>query len=137
LADPHEAEDAVQEAMVRAWRQRAACRSPEAPEGWMRQITRNEAFRQHGRSRARRAEPLDGDEVATAEPMEELLLDRLFLRDALRGLRREDRRLLLLRYQLDLPDVVIARRLGIAETTVRVRLHRLQPKLRVLMAELR
>jgi RNA polymerase sigma factor (sigma-70 family) len=52
------------------------------------------------------------------------------------NLRGQDRLLVLLRYKLDLPDVEIAERLGIAQTTVRVRLHRLRKELRVLMGEL-
>jgi RNA polymerase sigma factor (sigma-70 family) len=138
LSDPDEAEDAAQEAMIRAWRQRAACRSPEAPEGWLRQIARNEAFRRHSRPAARNTEPIaEAERAGGAETVEDLLMDRLFLRDVLRRLRREERHLLLLRYQLDLPDVAIARRLGIAESTVRVRLHRLRQQLRVLMSEFR
>jgi RNA polymerase sigma-70 factor (ECF subfamily) len=120
--------------MIRAWRQRAACRSPEAPGGWLRRIARNEAFRRQ----VRRTEPPAEPEAAeVAETLDELLIDRLFLRETLRELRLEERHLLLLRYQLDLPDVAIAQRLGIAESTVRVRLHRLRRQLRVLMEEFR
>jgi RNA polymerase sigma-70 factor (ECF subfamily) len=132
LSDPQDAEDAAQEAMVRAWRQRAACRSPEAPEGWLRRIARNEAFRRHGRRPEPPAEPKAAE---VAETLDEMVIDRLFLRETLSELRLEERHLLLLRYQLDLPDVAIARRLGIAESTVRVRLHRLRLQLRVLMAD--
>jgi RNA polymerase sigma-70 factor (ECF subfamily) len=131
LGDPQEAEDATQEAMVRAWRQRQACRSPEAPEGWLRQIARNEAFRRHGRAAAQRTEPL-AERYEPADALDERSLDRVFVRQALAKLRREDRHLFILRYELDLADVAIAERLGIAETTVRVRIHRLKQQLRVL-----
>jgi RNA polymerase sigma-70 factor, ECF subfamily len=137
LGDPHEAEDAAQEAMVRAWRQRQSCRSPDAPEGWLRQIARNEALRQHGRSAARESEPLPAAEEPAAEAPEERLVDRLFVDEVIGKLRGQDRLLLLLRYELDLPDVAIAERLGIAQSTVRVRLHRLKKELRVLMSEVR
>jgi RNA polymerase sigma-70 factor (ECF subfamily) len=138
LSDPHDAEDAAQEAMVRAWRKRAACRSPEAPEGWLRQIARNEAFRRQAGPAASRTEPLaDSEAEGPAEAFEELLMDRLLMRDVLARLGYGDRQLLLLRYLLDLPDVVIARRLGIAESTVRVKSYRLRQRIRVLMGELR
>jgi RNA polymerase sigma-70 factor, ECF subfamily len=136
LRDPYDAEDAAQEAMVRAWRQRSSCRSPEAPEGWLRQIARNEALRNHGRALSREWEPLAEDPDAGDDPLERLT-ERIYLDEVLGNLRGQDRLLVLLRYKLDLPDVEIAERLGIAQTTVRVRLHRLKKELRVLMSELR
>ena len=136
LRDPHDAEDAAQEAMIRAWRQRESCRSPDAPEAWLRQIARNEALRQHGRALARETEPLPEPEAATEAP-EDRLVDRLYIDEVLRSLRGQDRLLVLMRYKLDLPDVAIAERLGIAESTVRVRLHRLKMELRVLISDLR
>ena len=121
--------------MIRAWRQRESCRSPEAPEGWLRQIARNEALRQQSRSRTH--EPLPEDETGSAVGPEELLVDRIDVTQALQRLRREDRTLVVLRYQMDLTDVAIAERLGIAQSTVRVRLHRLKKELRVLRNDLR
>lgn len=134
LRDPHDAEDAAQEAMIRAWRQRESCRSPDAPEGWLRQIARNEALRQHGRVLARETEPLSEGEAAAPEAH---LVDRLCLDEVLHSLSGQDRLLVLMRYKLDMTDVAIGERLGIAESTVRVRLHRLKEDLRVLIGELR
>ncbi len=136
LRDPHDAEDAAQEAMIRAWRQRESCLCPDAPEGWLRQIARNEALRQHGRVVAHETEPLPERDAAVDGP-EDRLVEQLYLDGVLRSLRGQDRLLVLLRYKLDLPDVAIAQRLGIAESTVRVRLHRLKKELRVLIRELR
>src|SRR5215208_83651 len=42
---PVAADEAAQEAIVRAWRHRASCRQPEQPHGWLRQIAHNEAVR--------------------------------------------------------------------------------------------
>src|SRR4051812_37838655 len=39
------ADEAAQEAIVRAWRHRDSCRQPERPFGWLRQIAHNEAVR--------------------------------------------------------------------------------------------
>jgi RNA polymerase sigma-70 factor (ECF subfamily) len=52
------------------------------------------------------------------------------LQAALRRLSVRDRRLLAMRYVEDLTQAAIARRLGIPEGTVKVRLHRARNKLR-------
>jgi RNA polymerase sigma factor (sigma-70 family) len=56
------------------------------------------------------------------------------LHAAMDGLSDRDRRLLEMRYQEDLTQGMIARRLGIPEGTVKVRLHRARAKLRLLYA---
>src|SRR4051794_8921998 len=43
--DGAEADDILQEALIRAWRMRDTCRSPEAPWAWLRQITAREGLR--------------------------------------------------------------------------------------------
>src|SRR5437868_6030023 len=53
LRNRDDAEEAVQEALARAWRKRAACRTPWAPLPWLLQITRNEAMRFAARRRRR------------------------------------------------------------------------------------
>src|SRR3954466_1400723 len=45
LGDPYTADEAAQEAVTRAWRQRHKCRTPGTPEPWVAQIARNEALR--------------------------------------------------------------------------------------------
>ena len=42
---PDDADEAAQEAIVRAWRHQESCRQPEKPLGWRRQIAHNEAVR--------------------------------------------------------------------------------------------
>ena len=123
-----DAEEAVQEALVRAWLRRDACRSPEAPLPWLLEITRNEARRVLGRrARLGRLEPLpaprEDDPLAGA-------VARLTVEEALRTLAERDRRVLHLRYAEDLTQVEVARRLGLAEATVKVRLHRARGRLR-------
>ena len=56
------------------------------------------------------------------------------LHAALARLSERDRTLLEMRYQEDLTQAMIARRLGIPEGTVKVRLHRARNKLRMLYA---
>jgi RNA polymerase sigma-70 factor (ECF subfamily) len=124
-----DAEEAVQEALVRAWLRRDACRSPEAPLPWLLEITRNEARRVLGRQgRLGSLEPLDpatreDDALAGAAV-------RLTVQQALGTLAEPDRRVLHLRYAEDLTQVEVARRLGLPEGTVKVRLHRARGRLR-------
>jgi RNA polymerase sigma-70 factor (ECF subfamily) len=132
LRDREDAEEAVQEAMARAWRRRRACTTPEAPLPWMLQITRNEAFRLVER-RARRA---DREVVTPVEPERrgedpfDALLSRLATRQALARLRPDERALLHLRYRDDLTQAEVARTLDLPEGTVKVRLHRIRTRLR-------
>src|SRR5256885_7155960 len=60
LRNRDDAEEAVQEAMARAWRGRAACRTPAAPLPWLLQITRNEAIRLAARRRRRELTEISG-----------------------------------------------------------------------------
>ena len=54
------------------------------------------------------------------------------LHAALQELSDRDRQLLEMRYEEDLTQATIARRLGVPEGTVKVRLHRARAKLRLL-----
>jgi RNA polymerase sigma-70 factor (ECF subfamily) len=132
-----DAEEAVQEALARAWLRRDACRSPEAPLPWVLEITRNEARRALGRDARRstrevvRAEPLaeGGDEELAGTAL------RLTVEQALGALGEGDRRLLRMRYGEDLTQLEVARRLGVPEGTVKVSLHRARRRLRGLLAD--
>lgn len=129
-----DAEEAVQEALVRAWLGRDGCRSPEAPLPWLLEITRNEARRLARREALRLSlELLD----SPASEDEELAgtAARVTVEQALGALADRDRRILRLRYGDDLTQVEVARRLGIPEGTVKVRLHRARRRLRGLLDE--
>jgi RNA polymerase sigma-70 factor, ECF subfamily len=131
-----EAEEAVQEALVRAWRLRNACRAPEAPLPWMLEITRNESRRLLAR-RARRIdrELVDPASLDSEAEHGELVqtTTRVTVEQALRRLADDDRRLLRLRYSEDLTQAEVARRLGVPEGTAKVRLHRARRRLRRLL----
>ncbi len=129
-------DDAVQEAMVRAWRQRDACKNEDRLP-WMRQIARNESLRLLDRHRRRGERELLDDETLLgalvdldAEDEHDEMLLRLAVGKVLDRLSIEDRRLLALRYEEDLSQPDIARALGIPEGTVKVRLHRIRGRLR-------
>ena len=132
----HDAEEVVQEALVRAWRSRSSCRTPEAPLPWCLQITRREALRLIGRQRARASEPLDlnddlEDAVAVSEP--DRALDRVDVGRALGVLSAHERLLITLRYEEGCSHPQIAQRLEIPEATARVQLHRAHKRLRSLL----
>ena len=50
------ADDAAQEAAIKAWRHHASCRTPEQPRPWLAAIARREAYRLRGRRRAQSLE---------------------------------------------------------------------------------
>jgi RNA polymerase sigma-70 factor, ECF subfamily len=127
--NPSEVEDIAQDAMLRAWRRRSTLRDEGRRKEWLGTIVRNEAFRQHARVRP--------DPIATIESFEGADDERVVatveqadIRAALAALDERDRQLLRLRYSEDLTQAAIARRLGIPEGTVKVRLHRVRHKLR-------
>jgi RNA polymerase sigma-70 factor (ECF subfamily) len=128
-SNPSEAEDIAQDALLRAWRRRSTLREADRRNQWLATIVRNEAFRQHARVRPDPTSSIETHEgaedaqvVATVECAD--------LHAALKRLNDRDRELLDLRYTEDLTQSAIARRLGIPEGTVKVRLHRARDKLR-------
>ena len=129
-----DAEEAVQEALVRAWLGRSRCRSPEAPLPWVLEITRNEARRVARREALRVTLELfdsassEDDELAGTAA-------RVTVEQALGRLADRDQRVLLMRYADDLTQGEVARRLGVPEGTVKVRLHRARRRLRCLLAD--
>ena len=128
------ADDAAQEATIRAWRYRAKCRNPAQPEPWIAGIARREALRAISQGRDQ-AEPTDQEVV---DPRQDLsgLVDRLDLWRAISGMEGQDRWLLVGHYWQDLPNRELALQLGLAEVTVRVRLHRLRRLLRESLVEI-
>src|SRR3954470_3780358 len=112
LRDPEAADEAAQEAMTRAWRQRGSCHSPGAPGPWVAQIARNEALRlwQTEQRRRNRSGAEVGDAPAPhAEPLDDLVTLRVAVMQALATLTDEERRLVSLRYESDLAHPAIAK----------------------------
>jgi RNA polymerase sigma-70 factor, ECF subfamily len=137
LRDPFTADEAAQEALTRAWRQRHRCRTPGAPEPWVAQIARNEALRLRAGERkqtdvaSRAAEDWPGTDTTA----EDRLISKVSVQQALSALTLEERRLIDLRYKDDLAQPAIAKLLGVPEGTVKVRLHRLRQRLRKVISE--
>jgi RNA polymerase sigma-70 factor, ECF subfamily len=124
------ADEAAQEAVMRAWRHRDSCRRPDQPFGWLRQIAHNEAVR----VACRRPNEVLVDEPVRAwnghRDEQDALEDRLLFRGILGTLSEADQELARLRYYEDLTCARLADHFGASEATVKVRLHRLRRRLR-------
>ena len=128
------AQDAVQEACIRAWRDLGRLREPDRWEPWFRRIVIRAAIDEARRDgRARRAMPAQLDPVVPDES--DALARRDAIARALEFVSPDERALLALRFvsDLDLPDV--ARALGIPLGTAKSRLHRALAKLRAKMKD--
>lgn len=133
-SDPSEAEDIAQDALLRAWRRRSTLRDQSRRKEWLGTIVRNEAFRQHSRTRPDPVAEFEAKEGAEDEQIISTV-ERADLHAAIASLSDRDRQLLILRYGEDLTQQAIARRLGLPDGTVKVRLHRLRHRLRKAMGE--
>ena len=123
LRDADRAEDAVQEALVRCWRDLPALRDPRRFHAWARQVLMraiNDEFRQSGRQSAvvtiLRREPTTSDPADDIAMREQL--DRGFSR-----LSVDHRSVLVLRLYLGLSIDETAASLGIPAGTAKSRLH--------------
>jgi RNA polymerase sigma-70 factor, ECF subfamily len=138
LRSSAEVDDAVQEALIRVWRSERSPGELERPLAWLRHIARNEALRLRARERNRR-DSLVGDEalhaLAATGGRDTAVAERLETADLIASLPPADRRLVWLRYFEDQTQATVARRLGIPEGTVKVRLHRVRERLRRLVGE--
>lgn len=124
------AEDAVQQAWKRAWRQLGTIRKPDRVKGWLVAVAANEA-RQMVRSegRRRRREQAHLAQVAPND-MVDVVNERLHLDAVLAALDVRDRELLALRYVAGLNATEIAGLRRSSPGAVRSRLARLIARLR-------
>jgi RNA polymerase sigma-70 factor (ECF subfamily) len=127
VVDPDLAEEAVQEAFLRAWRSCATfdpAGGPLLP--WLLAITRNVAI-DLARARGRRAKvsaataPADLPVAGISHP--DLVVLRTQLHDALTGIGADHRRAIVETILRDRPPAEVAAELGIPAGTVRTRVH--------------
>ncbi len=124
LRDNDLAEDALQSALITAWRQLPTLRDPDRFEAWVRKVLVHACYAEARRRRSWTANvrvlPVDGP----AGPDELLsVVDRDALDRAFRRLSIEQRAVFVLHHHLGLPLVEIADALGIPAGTARSRLH--------------
>lgn len=123
LGDRGEAEDAVQEALVLAWRGWPRLRDHDRFEPWFDRILVNVCYeRLRGRKRAR-LETIRPDFDATATDPFGASLAQDAIGRALHTLTPDQKIVIVLRYWRDLSIEEIAVRIGIPSGTVRSRLH--------------
>jgi RNA polymerase sigma-70 factor (ECF subfamily) len=136
LQNEADAADATQEAVVSAWRQLRRLRDHRAFDGWLNRIVANSARmsrRHRGRLREIHVASVadDGSTAADAQPTDHAAgrqIDEVATVDAIGRafdrLREQDRLLLVLHHVEGRPVAEIGRTLGIADGTVKWRLHK-------------
>jgi RNA polymerase sigma-70 factor (ECF subfamily) len=135
LQDRGEAEDAAQEAVVRAWKSTARGDPITAPDAWLRTIAGNEARRMWGkRSRAAPAGDLIEEDAVGASSGPEEWLGGIACEQMLAPLPCADRELVRQRFVDDLSYAEIAASAGIPEATAKTRIHRSLARLRTLLS---
>jgi RNA polymerase sigma-70 factor (ECF subfamily) len=125
LRDRELARDAVQEALIRAWRDLPGLRDPDRFEGWLHRLLVHAAI-DETRRRQRRVIEVPAQPMEAPEPSDQyrILDDRDALERALGELRPEHRALVVLHYYLGLPLPEAAASLGISLGAAKSRLHR-------------
>ena len=134
LADSIEAEDAVQDALVIAWRSFGYLRETDKFGAWFDRILVNGCRDRLRRRNVVRFIPMDaGIDPAGRDPFQ-TFLERDVLLAGLIRLTPDERIVVVLRYWADLPLEAIAERLGWPLGTVKSRLHRALDRLRDVLA---
>jgi RNA polymerase sigma-70 factor, ECF subfamily len=138
LRDSDRAQDAVQEALVSAWRDVRALRDPDAWGPWLHRLTVWACYRAAKKERRRNLvelkvvpdpEPAHSFDAAAA------FADRDLVERSMNDLTLDHRAVIVLRFYLDLPVDEVARILDIPPGTVKSRIHRGLAVLRAHMAE--
>jgi len=127
LRDPDRAQDAVQEALVLAWRHLRALRDPGAWDAWLYRLTVRACNRLARTGRRRDAVELQlvaDRESATANDFPEQLAERDRLGREPGRLPIDQRTVMVLHFYLDLPLTEAAEILDIPVGTAKFRLHR-------------
>ena len=135
LGDQHEAEDATQEALLRAWRAASSLRDPAGFQAWFDRILVNvcrDRLRQRGKVRLIALDDAVSVE-ATRDPFRNIA-DRDQVLQVMASLEDDLRILILLHYWADLTLEGVAQRTGWPVGTVKSRLHRALGEMRSALA---
>jgi RNA polymerase sigma-70 factor (ECF subfamily) len=125
LGDARDAEDATQDALIRAWRSMGSLRDPAGFRPWFDRILVNVCRDRLRRQRRIRFLSLEGaTELAVARDPFRAVLDRNEILARLDVLDADERIVVILHYWADLTLAAVADRLGWPIGTVKSRLHR-------------
>jgi RNA polymerase sigma-70 factor (ECF subfamily) len=131
LRDPDQAQDAVQAALITAWRELRTLRDPDRFEPWLHRILTHECYAEARRRRRWSAQlrilPMESErgpgEIQAIHDRDEL--ERAFTRLTL-----EQRAVLVFHHYLDLPLPEVAERIGVPIGTAKSRLYHARLALR-------
>jgi RNA polymerase sigma-70 factor (ECF subfamily) len=125
LRDRELARDAVQDAMMRAWRDLPGLRDPEKFDAWLHRLTVHACI---DAARHRRRRPIEVEltvlDSPTVADISSQVIDRDLLDRGLRALEPEWRAIVVMHYYLGMPLPEAADALGIPLGTAKSRLHR-------------
>ena len=125
LRDPELARDAVQDGLIRAWRDMPGLRDPDAFDGWLHRLTVNACLDLARRRRRRPIEvelsPIHHPTIADASS---IVARRDLVENVLRSLDPDGRAIVVLHYYLGMSLPEVATTLRIPVGTVKSRLHR-------------
>jgi RNA polymerase sigma-70 factor, ECF subfamily len=127
LRDGDRAQDAVQDALMLAWRDVRALRDPDAWEAWLHRLTVRACYQQARRERRRTLVEVHVDpdpEAAGGADMTVTLAERDRMQRELGRLAIDQRAVMVLHFWLDLPLTEAADILDIPVGTAKSRLHR-------------
>jgi len=125
LRDPEQAKDAVQNALVKAWRDLPTLRDPDRFDAWLHRLLVRACFDEARRLRRHRVDvELTPLMTPAVDGLESRIADRDQLERGFARLEPDMRAVIVLHHYLDLsvPDVAVA--LGIPVGTAKSRLHR-------------
>ena len=124
LHDVDRAEDALQDALVIAWRDLPDLRDPDRFDFWLQRVLANMCI-DHARRDRRRYSRLEVLELSDHVARDELagVVDRDIVDRAFRRLKVDERAVLVFRHYLGYEPAVIAELLGVPAGTIRSRLH--------------
>ena len=136
LRDPELARDAVQDGLIRAWRDLPGLRDPEAFDGWLHRLTVNACL---DLARRRRRRPIEVELSPIHHPAiadDSVGIARRDLVDnVLRSLDPDGRAIVVLHYYLGMPLPQVAATLSIPVGTVKSRLHRALGTMRIAITD--
>jgi RNA polymerase sigma-70 factor, ECF subfamily len=130
LRDGDQADDAVQETLVLAWRDLKALRDPDGFDAWLHRILVRAVYREGNRQRQSSSRTAQVREIATTPDAAERVEDRDALDRGFRRLQPEHRAVLVLRHYLGFSDDEAAAALSVPTGTVKSRLSRATSALR-------